>query len=188
MERRANDSSRRKSRAAIRAVAVLAMISLLLLLVSCGKSAGAGSTSSTSTPLASDPADIGPPPLPAAGPAQGTLRITAGPGNSLTFAPDNLNARTGLYRVTIEVASAGHAFAFLSPSTRFASLTLDRAGAEVSGRVLFPKAGNYEFACLVPGHKGMAGIVHVTGPDRTLDQALSDAAHTTPSNTVQRAP
>jgi hypothetical protein len=42
-------------------------------------------------------------------------------------------------------------------------------------RVFFPEAGEYEFACFVPGHAGMRGVVHVTGPRVTLEKALAVA-------------
>jgi len=140
---------------------------------SSSKSPRSGSTESSTTQP-----PLGSPPLSAEGPAVGTLQITAGPDGSLSFAPTALNAGTGVYRVTIDVATGGHDFTFLARETLFRRLVLSDAGSQVSGRVFFPRAGDYRFACLVPGHRGMSGVVHVSGPDTTLDQALAAAAAT----------
>jgi plastocyanin len=114
--------------------------------------------------------------LPDKGPVRGTLRVVAGPNEELAFTPNELTARTGVYRVTVEAASSGHNFGFLASSTTLSHiLEPSFEGETASGRVFFPEAGDYEFACFVPGHAGMTGVVHVTGPRVKLEEALADA-------------
>ena len=117
--------------------------------------------------------------LKADSPVVGTLHITAAPGGQLTFSPDTLNATTGIYRVVVNFAAAGHTFAFHETLTLFKELTPADAGP-ASGVVFFPTAGDYHFYCTVPGHAeaGMRGIVHVTGGPLTLHQAQVAAALT----------
>jgi uncharacterized cupredoxin-like copper-binding protein len=167
-----------------RLVAISGVISALVgtsaVLTGCGGGGSASGTAST-TVAVTDPAP--PPTLSRSGPSIGTLRVTAGPSKSLTFAPATLTAHTGIYRFVVDVATSGHAVAFLDPDVRFQPITLDEAGAQPSGRAFFPKAGDYTFACLIPGHRGMSGVVHVTGPARTLHQALVDATASSHSRT-----
>jgi outer membrane protein assembly factor BamB len=141
---------------------------------------GAGQRTATSTPPDQPSTNTTAPgaqqgTLPTNGPAQGTLRVTAAPRGTLSFAPASLSARTGIYRIDIDIAAAGHNFGFESSETRAPIVALDDAGKTVSVRAFFPHAGDYAFACFVPGHAAMRGVVHVSGPTLTLDEAVAAA-------------
>jgi plastocyanin len=146
---------------------------MVLILVACGGSGSnsndADATAPTTTPVHAPEA------LPAAGPVQGTLRITAAPDGKMAFAPVDVDAHTGIYRVAIDVGGEGHDFAFLSAQTRFAPLQLGKKGTKSEGRAFFAEPGDYKFACLVPGHAAMHGTVHVNGRRTTLAAALTAA-------------
>jgi plastocyanin len=104
-----------------------------------------------------------------------TLSVTAAPGGNLAFAPSSVDAKTGLVKFTVLAAGISHTFNFHETTTLFRGLSLDSAGKTVSGVAFFPAAGDYHFFCAIPTHEanGMHGIVHVTGPTLTLQQALS---------------
>ena len=107
-----------------------------------------------------------------------TIAITEAPGGQLAFSPTSVNAKTGLATMNINFAAAGHTFAFHEATTLFKELAPTGAGPD-SGVALFPSAGDYNFYCTVPGHEaaGMHGVVHVTGPTVTLQQALTAAGN-----------
>ena len=103
------------------------------------------------------------------------VSVTAAPGGNLAFAPAAINARTGLVRFNVLVSAASHTFDFHEATTLFPGLSLNSPGKTVSGVAFFPAPGDYHFFCAIPTHEanGMHGIVHVTGPTLTLQQALS---------------
>lgn len=103
-----------------------------------------------------------------------TLQVTAAPGSALKFAPDSLKGTTGLAKIEVTVAGAGHTFTMQDPTTLMASLSLNAAGTKVDGVAYFAKAGTYTFFCAIPGHEaaGMKGTITITGPQMTLDEAL----------------
>ncbi len=49
--------------------------------------------------------------------AQPVLKVTAAPGSRLAFAPDALTAKTGLAKIEVSVAGAGHTFSMHDPTT-----------------------------------------------------------------------
>jgi plastocyanin len=108
-----------------------------------------------------------------------TISLTAAPGGRLAFSPNQLAAKTGLATIAVTVAGAGHTFDMRDPSTLFASLSLDVAGAKKDGVAFFPQAGKYEFFCAIPGHEaaGMKGTITVTGKPMTLTEALTAAGN-----------
>ena len=100
--------------------------------------------------------------------------ITASPTGRLTFAPSTLRARTGIYEVTlIDGSDAAHTLDFDAPATLWPGLEVTSRGGTKTARVFFGHRGDYTFYCAVPGHRaaGEQGVVHVTGPTLTLDQA-----------------
>ena len=106
---------------------------------------------------------------------QPPLKVTAAPGSQLKFAPNTLNAKTGLATIDISVAGAGHTFTMQDASTLWESQSLDAAGSTKSCVAFFPAPGDYTFFCAIPGHEaaGMKGTITVTGPVQTLTQALT---------------
>ena len=140
-----------------------------------------GACSSSAKPIvdlgrATLPTVVPPPALPVNGPAIGTLHVVAGPGGRLAFSPTLIPARTGIYRIDVKVATAGHTFSFLDSSTRSRFLTLNTPGVTVTTRAFFAQGGDYDFVCTVPGHQAMVGVVRVNGPTESLDQAQTAAA------------
>jgi plastocyanin len=110
---------------------------------------------------------------------QPVIPVTAAPGGRLAFAPSQLTAKTGLAKIEVTVAGAGHTFTMQDPTTLFAQLDLNAAGTKVSGIAFFEKPGSYTFFCSIPGHEaaGMKGSIRVTGPPVTLQKALTDAGN-----------
>jgi plastocyanin len=106
--------------------------------------------------------------------AKQLLKVTAAPGGNFAFAPNDISATTGLFKVTVTFAVAGHSFAFHEGTTRFAELKPPGAGP-VTGVGFFPAPGDYHFYCTYAGHEaaGMHGVIHVTGPPMTIDQAAT---------------
>ncbi|MDQ1447426.1 MAG: hypothetical protein QOC79_397 [Actinomycetota bacterium] len=123
----------------------------------------------------SQPEKTGPTTLPATLKTKQTIQVTAAPGGRLAFSPNQLAAKTGLATIVVTVAGAGHTFDMRDPSTLFASLSLDAAGAKKDGVAFFAQAGKYEFFCAIPGHdaQGMHGTITVTGATTTLTAALA---------------
>jgi plastocyanin len=105
---------------------------------------------------------------------QPPLAVTAAPGGRLAFAPNQLTATTGLAKIDVLVAGAGHTFTMQDATTLFKQLDLNAAGDKVSGVAFFEKPGSYTFFCAVPGHEaaGMKGTITVTGAPMTLADAL----------------
>jgi plastocyanin len=122
----------------------------------------------------SQPEKTGPTTLPATLKTSQTIAITAAPSGKLAFAPNSLNAKTGLATIDVTIAAAGHTFSMRDATTLWESLSLDAAGGKKSGVAFFSKAGDYEFYCAISGHDagGMHGVIHVVGPTVTLTQAL----------------
>ena len=110
---------------------------------------------------------------------QPVLKVTAAIGNKLQFTPDQLSATTGLAKIEVTVAGAGHTFNLQDPATLFESLSLNAAGTTDAGIAFFPKPGPYTFFCAIPGHEaaGMKGIITVSGSPMTLTQALTAAGN-----------
>ncbi len=110
---------------------------------------------------------------------QPPLKVTAAPGNALKFVPDALTATTGLAKIEVAVAGAGHTFSMQDPTTLWASLSLNAVGTTDSGVAYFAKPGVYVFFCAIPGHEaaGMKGTITVTGPPVTLTAALTQSGN-----------
>lgn len=110
---------------------------------------------------------------------QPALEVTAAPGGKLAFAPPQLKATTGLAKIDVTVAGAGHTFTMQDATTLFKQLDLNAAGDKVSGVAFFEKPGKYTYFCSVPGHEaaGMKGEVTVTGAAVTLAEALKAAGN-----------
>jgi plastocyanin len=127
----------------------------------------------------SQPEKTGPTTLPATLKTTQTLSVTAAIGGNLKFTPDQLTAKTGLAKINVTVAGAGHTFNMRDATTLFASLSLDAAGTVKSGVAFFPTPGSYGFFCAIPGHDalGMHGTITVTGLPTTLTQALTAAGN-----------
>jgi len=127
----------------------------------------------------SQPEKTGPTSLPPTLKTTQTLAVTAAIGGNLRFTPDQLTAKTGLAKIVVTVAGAGHTFNLEDPTTLFASLSLNAAGTKDDGVAFFPKPGPYTFFCAIPGHEaqGMKGTITVTGPPVTLTQALTAAGN-----------
>ena len=128
----------------------------------------------------SQPEATGPTSLPATLKVkQPPLKVTAAPGNALKFVPDALTATTGLAKIDVSVAGAGHTFSMQDPTTLWASLSLNAAGTTDSGVAYFAKPGSYVFFCAIPGHEaaGMKGVITVTGPPVTLAAALTQSGN-----------
>lgn len=106
---------------------------------------------------------------------QPDIKVTAAIGGKLAFTPDVLKAKTGLVKIDVSVAGAGHTFNFHDPTTLWTSLALNTAGTTDSGIAYFAKAGSYAFFCAIPGHEaaGMKGTITVTGPPMTLAEAVA---------------
>jgi plastocyanin len=112
--------------------------------------------------------------LPASGPINGTIKITASPTGGLSFGPSALSVKTGIYLVVFtDGANAQHTLNFQDQSTLWPGLVVNNAGEKLQSRIFFGTAGAYTYFCAVPGHEaaGMHGIVTVTGPTVTVDQA-----------------
>jgi plastocyanin len=122
----------------------------------------------------SQPEKTGPTTLPSTLKTSQTLAVTAAPGSALKFVPDALTAKTGLAKIDVTVAGAGHTFTMQDPTTLFEQLSLNAAGTKVEGVAFFPAPGTYTFFCSIPGHEaaGMKGTITVAGPPMTLDAAL----------------
>jgi plastocyanin len=109
-----------------------------------------------------------------------TIDVVAAPGGALEFAPSNLEGPTGLIKFDVEVAAAGHTFAFTDAETKLNEpLQLEPPGETVPGVGFFAEEGEYEFICTIPGHAeaGMKGVLTVAGDPITLDEALVDAGN-----------
>jgi plastocyanin len=116
--------------------------------------------------------------LAAAGPYNGEIKITAAPTGGLTFAPSALTVQTGIYLVTLDDgANAQHTLDFQDPTTMFAGLQVNTTGEKVQSRIFFGADGAYTYFCAITGHEaaGMKGLVTVTGPPMTLQQAEASA-------------
>ncbi len=121
----------------------------------------------------------GPQTLPASLKAKQAQSVTVAPGGNLAFAPNSINATTGLVKFTATSAAAGHTFQFDDPTTLFAPLVFNAAGEKQTGVAFFAKPGDYTYFCAIPGHRsaGMQGTVHVTGAPMTLQQAETAAGN-----------
>ncbi|MFM8237108.1 MAG: plastocyanin/azurin family copper-binding protein [Actinomycetota bacterium] len=107
------------------------------------------------------------------------IKMTGAPGGAFSFSPASFQVKTGLARVEITWAAPGHAAAFYDEAVRLGELLDEGAEATSVGVAYFGEEGEYEFYCPIPGHAaaGMKGIVDVTGPVVTLEQALTDAGN-----------
>jgi uncharacterized cupredoxin-like copper-binding protein len=125
------------------------------------------------------PKETGPTTLPETVKASQTLEVTAAPGGALSYAPNHLDAKTGLAKIDVTVAAPGHTFNMRDATTLFENLSLDQAGTKKAAVAFFAKPDSYYFFCAIPGHEaaGMHGTITVTGPTMTLDQALKAAGN-----------
>jgi plastocyanin len=117
--------------------------------------------------------------LPATLKTDQTVKIIAAPGGQLIFDPNSVaNIKTGLVKFDVDFAAAGHTFGFHQADTDFAELK-PTAAEPMTGVAFFPAAGEYTFYCSIPGHEaaGMHGTVTVTGPPKTLDEALKETGN-----------
>jgi plastocyanin len=109
-----------------------------------------------------------------------TKEIVAAPGGALAFAPNSLDGTTGLIKFDIQVAAAGHTFAFTDQATKLTDpLQLEPPGETIPGVGYFGEAGEYKYICTIPGHEaaGMWGTLTVEGDPITLEEALVDAGN-----------
>ena len=112
--------------------------------------------------------------LPASGPINGTIHITASPTGGLTFGPSVQSSKTGIYLIVFDDgANAQHTLNFDQSSTLWPGLTVNVQGEKLQSRIFFGTAGAYTFYCAVAGHRaqGMQGVINVTGPTVTVAQA-----------------
>jgi plastocyanin len=112
------------------------------------------------------------------GPYDAVIKIVAAPTGGLTFAPSSLTTTTGVYLIDFtDGANAQHTLNFDQSSTLWAGLVVNKQGEQLKSRIFFGTPGDYTFYCAVPGHRsgGMQGVVHVTGPPVTLQQAEASA-------------
>src|SRR5262245_16120623 len=109
--------------------------------------------------------------LPPTGPS--SEAFTTESSNALKFTPPAGNIQTGISKITLDNAGGEHTFHLEDETTLMDTLHVNAAGDAVSGRAFFSKAGDYVFYCTIPGHRqaGMEGVIHVSGPTVTLDQA-----------------
>jgi plastocyanin len=109
--------------------------------------------------------------LPAEGPSAGAFATES--SNALKFTPPAGTLTTGINKITLTDQGGEHTFHLEDETTLMDTLHVNNAGDSVSGRAFFSKAGDYVFYCTIPGHRqaGMEGILHVSGPTVTLDQA-----------------
>jgi plastocyanin len=115
-------------------------------------------------------------PLSAKGPITGAFTITALP--SIKFAPSVRTVRTGIYAVTfVDGSAASHTLEFGDPATLWSPQRVSSRGEAKTSRIYFGQPGDYRFFCAVPGHRaaGEQGVIHVTGPPITLEQAVATA-------------
>jgi plastocyanin len=115
-------------------------------------------------------------PLTAEGPFKEKLEFQA--LVSLKFTPAALSVETGVHQVSLTDAVAGpHTLNFDDPKTLFAGLAVAAAGETKSSRIFFGEPGEYTFFCAIPGHRagGMQGVITVTGPSMTLEEAEAAA-------------
>jgi plastocyanin len=111
------------------------------------------------------------------GPAIATVSLTT--TNALKYVPDQLQAPTGLVRITLtNTGSGAHRMEFDDERVRFARIDVTEAGETHSSRAFFPTPGTYTFYDSIAGHRevGEEGTVTVTGEPRTLEQAEAEAA------------
>jgi plastocyanin len=116
--------------------------------------------------------------LPPTTPYVGTIKIEASPTGGLTFAPSALSVKTGIYQVDFQDgANAQHTLNFDQSSTLWPGLVVNTAGEKLTGLIFFGEAADYTFYCAVPTHRagGMQGVIHVTGPTMTVEQAEAAA-------------
>lgn len=107
-------------------------------------------------------------------------KIVSAPGGALAFAPDSLDGATGLIKFDIQVAAAGHTFAFTDPATKLTdAVQLEPPGSVIPAVGYFGEAGEYKYICTIPGHEaaGMWGTLTVEGEAVTLEEALVDAGN-----------
>jgi hypothetical protein len=112
--------------------------------------------------------------LPPTGPVSGTIDVKAAPTGGLTFAAPTTPFKTGVYQIVLTSgANAAHTLNFDNPATLWPGLDIDTPSQKLTGRIFFGTAGDYTFFCAIPGHRaaGMQGVIKVTGPTVTLEQA-----------------
>jgi len=124
---------------------------------------------------ASEPEHEGGETLPPEGPAAQALTFDS--SNALVFVPDSAAAATGVARITLTNEGGEHTFHFEEPETLLPTLHVNEPGETVAGRAFFGEEGEYVFYCTIPGHReaGMEGVMTVTGPAITLEEAEAQA-------------
>jgi plastocyanin len=122
--------------------------SLLLLLMGGLISIGAASPKTASGPVQ-------------CAPIKQTLKIQAGVGGGLVFAPKTPSIKTGCIQITLDIVNSSHTFQFddATAANAFEQLTADQKSW---AGVLPP--GKYAFHCTVDSHAagGMVGTLTVT--------------------------
>jgi plastocyanin len=110
--------------------------------------------------------------------AKQEVKVTAAPGGALAFQPAALNVTTGLVKIDVNVAAAGHTFGFHEANTLMPELKLNATGPQTAV-AFFPTPGTYTYFCSIPGHEagGMKGVVTVKGAPKTLPEALTEAGN-----------
>lgn len=117
-------------------------------------------------------------PLAAEGPSTGNIDVKSGVGGQLKYGPVSFSMKTGIAKVTLTDATTGpHTLNFDDPKTLFPGLAVAVTGEKDIGRIFLGEPGEYTFFCAIPGHRagGMQGVVTVTGPSMTLEQAVAAA-------------
>jgi plastocyanin len=127
----------------------------------------------------SQPEKTGPTALPSTLKTTQSISVTAGPGGTLSFAPNSLTAKTGLATIKVAVGSGGHTFNLQDPATLYNGESLTNVGGVQTVVAFFGTPGSYTFFCATPGHEaaGMKGTITVTGPPMTLTEALTKAGN-----------
>jgi plastocyanin len=160
---------RRRHRHAL-AGAVAALVVVTGGVVSLGVARHASAPSVGSDPVTTEPGSL----LPASGPIEGSLTITASPDGRLAYSPATVTVSTGIYAIGfVDGSNTTHTLEFDDPTTMWSELMVDTQGEVKTSRAFFSHAGDYVFFCVIAGHRaaGMTGVVHVTGPTMTLAQA-----------------
>jgi len=121
------------------------------------------------------------------GPAVGQTEVTALPAlkfqpNKVSLPLDPANPTQTVIEITLHDQSAGqHTLAFDDPTVIWTIPEVNAAGEKKTEKAGFPKAGDFEFHCTVPGHReaGMEGTMTVTDSVKPKKVADSSTETTT---------
>jgi uncharacterized cupredoxin-like copper-binding protein len=121
------------------------------------------------------------------GPPVGKATVEALP--ALKFQPSKLqvpadpkNPALTVIEMSLKDAAAGqHTLAFTDPTVVFTTLVVNTAGEVKTEKAGFPKVGDYEFHCTVPGHAAAGMVGTLTVSDKLKPGASSSSGSTTTS-------